>query len=313
MTGTFRPSVRTSRGAVKSTWMRSSLRSLSLSNGAWTQTSPLYQSAGLVEKTAWARPLKNVGTAGCGAGAGAGAATRAESAPGLPGGSADAGLAATTVAKVIAVTAPARNRVLNPAPPEGPAIRSEPRIVSRVRRNRATLANPAGQGDCGLELAQRAGRKRAQAVGRPGPCDVGGAAPPHLRGPDQRQPRGAQGLLQTLVAETVGESREQAQAALQGPGADQRCWLPARFARWKVCSPNLPTREPPVSGRRTTSPALTSGNANQSTRPTHHCRSRVLVGSLFRWRSCCSCWSPLSVLGRARRRQEAGRSRWRPN
>jgi hypothetical protein len=44
------------------------------------------------------------------------------------------------------------------------------------------------------------------------------------------------GLLQTLVAEIVGESRKQAQAALQGPGSDQRCWLPARFARWKVCA-----------------------------------------------------------------------------
>jgi hypothetical protein len=136
MTGTFRPSVRTSLGAVKSTWMRSSLRSLSLSNGAWTQTSPLDQSAGLVEKTAWARPLTNVGTAGCGAGAGAGAATRAASAPGLPGGSADAGLAATTVAKVIAVTAPARNRVLT-LHPRRPRHQSEQQILPRMRRNRA--------------------------------------------------------------------------------------------------------------------------------------------------------------------------------
>src|SRR6266508_3127600 len=165
MTGTFRPSVRTSPGAVKSTWMRSSLRSLSLSNGAWTQTSPLDQSAGLVEKTAWARPLTNVGTAGCGAGAGAGAATRAASAPGSPGGSADAGLAATTVARVIAVTAPARNRVLNPAPPRRPppseriadltTYAPEPRKPSLIRQDRAIG---------GLELAQRGG----QGAGRGG-------------------------------------------------------------------------------------------------------------------------------------------------
>src|SRR6266536_3545084 len=170
MTGTFRPSVRTSPGAVKSTWMRSSLRSLSLSNGAWTQTSPLDQSAGLVEKTAWARPLTNVGTAGCGAGAGAGAATRAASAPGSPGGSADAGLAATTVARVIAVTAPARNRVLNPAPPPKapPSERTanftthapEPRKPSRIRQDRAIG---------GLELAQRS-RQGAKWSAAPDPA-----------------------------------------------------------------------------------------------------------------------------------------------
>src|SRR6266545_2094844 len=118
MTGTFRPSVRTSPGAVKSAWMRSSLPSLSLSNGAWTQTSPLCQSAGLVEKTAWARPLTKVGSAGCGAGAGAGAATRASSTLRLPGGRADAGLAATTTTRTVAVTAPARSRVLTAAPVE---------------------------------------------------------------------------------------------------------------------------------------------------------------------------------------------------
>src|SRR5919198_2552996 len=86
MTGTFRPSVNTSRGAVKSAWIRSSLPSWSVSNGAWTHTSPLYQSAGLVEKTACDRPLTNVGTA------------------------ADAVLAATHAARTLATTAPLRTR-----------------------------------------------------------------------------------------------------------------------------------------------------------------------------------------------------------
>src|SRR6266511_828636 len=95
--------------------MRSSLPSLSLSNGAWTQTAPLYQSAALVEKTAWERPLTNVGTAGSGAGAGAGEVTPAAW-PLKLSGSADAGLAATA-ARAVAVTAAARSRVLKSAPP----------------------------------------------------------------------------------------------------------------------------------------------------------------------------------------------------
>src|SRR5919108_4005146 len=106
MTGTFRPSVSTSRGAVKSAWMRSGAPSPSLSNGAWIQTSPLYQSAGSVEKTAWERPLTNVGTAGPGSGAGAGTASAADgTASGSRGGSADAGLAATKADSADAVTA----------------------------------------------------------------------------------------------------------------------------------------------------------------------------------------------------------------
>src|SRR6266496_4055336 len=134
MTGTFRPSVRTSPGAVKSAWMRSSLPSLSLSNGAWTQTSSLYQSAALVEKTAWARPLTNVGTAGCGAGVGVVTSMVSASALRLPS-SADAGLGATTAARAVAVMA-ARSRVLNSAPP-----------LERSRRqvDRGTLLPGAGK------------------------------------------------------------------------------------------------------------------------------------------------------------------------
>ena len=113
--------MRTSRGALKSAWMRSSSPSLSLSNGAWTQTSPLYQSAALVEKTGCARPLTNVGTAGSGAATDADAAARAASGSMSPGGSADAGTAATQAARAVAVTAPARRRVLTLLPlPFGP-------------------------------------------------------------------------------------------------------------------------------------------------------------------------------------------------
>jgi hypothetical protein len=43
-------------------------------------------------------------------------------------------------------------------------------------------------------------------------------------------PEARKGLLRTLAAEIVVESRKQAQAALQGPGSDQRHWLPSRFA-----------------------------------------------------------------------------------
>src|SRR3954469_14683098 len=51
--------------------MRSSLPSPSESKLDSTHTSPLIQSAGLVENTFWARPLTNVGTAGAGSGASA--------------------------------------------------------------------------------------------------------------------------------------------------------------------------------------------------------------------------------------------------
>src|SRR6266542_3429962 len=142
MTGTFRPSVRTSPGAVKSTWMRSSLRSLSLSNGAWTQTSPLDQSAGLVEKTAWARPLTNVGTAGCGAGAGAGAATRAASAPGSPGGSGYDGRQGDRRHGAREKSCPQPCTT-----PKAPTIRANSGSYHVCAGTTQTVAHPAGQGD----------------------------------------------------------------------------------------------------------------------------------------------------------------------
>src|SRR3954467_7077885 len=54
------------------------------SKSVWTQTSPLIQSVEAAEKTFWARPLTNVGTAG--AGSGAGAAMTPGTAPMLLGG-----------------------------------------------------------------------------------------------------------------------------------------------------------------------------------------------------------------------------------
>src|SRR5215211_3107334 len=154
--------------------MRSERPSPSLSNGAGIQTSPLYQSAGSVEKTACERPLANVGTAGPGAGAGAGAATAADGiASGLRGGSADAGLAATKADIADAVTAPARRRDLIAAPSRSSPQRSTPYPGDgRAEPRLAAAAGPAQR----LGLA-REGDARSAVLP---PCP-GRAARPALR------------------------------------------------------------------------------------------------------------------------------------
>src|ERR1700754_1913803 len=85
--------------------MRSFLPSPSVSKSDSTQTSPLIQSALLAEKTFWASPLTNVGTAGAGSGAGA-AAMAGNVAPFGGSGFAPPPLAPTASA-IDAVTAPA--------------------------------------------------------------------------------------------------------------------------------------------------------------------------------------------------------------
>ena len=124
----------TSLGALKSAWIRSSLPSSSLSNDASTHTSPLYQSAGLVEKTACARPLTNVGTAG----AWVWVVT-------VRGASADAGLVTTAATRMVAAPAPARSRLLMTARLTAVAQQIEPLHHGGATAGTATAWRPASR------------------------------------------------------------------------------------------------------------------------------------------------------------------------
>jgi hypothetical protein len=53
----------------------------------------------------------------------------------------------------------------------------------------------------------------------------------------------------------------------------------AEFARWKVCSPNHPTREPPTHQPRTNNTALTSADVQQRPRPTGRQHGRAVRAS----------------------------------
>src|SRR4051812_21197155 len=145
--------------------MRSSLPSPSESKLDSTHTSPLIQSAVLAEKTFWARPLTNVGTAGAGSGAGALIAPGA-AATLLGGNGLACALPTIAAMAIVAVSAPACAKRLensmrplssDPLLPGWQSVRDAPSPQPSVDVSRAEISpHPYEADDCeafGLDIA----------------------------------------------------------------------------------------------------------------------------------------------------------------